>query len=142
MACSTSVRRGNLAKVEVDGVAIARTTEWEATEEVEVTEWGDSDSEGYTNAVPGKKKLSGSMTGKFDDDDPVYDLFAPGDNVALVLWENTTSYWALPCALITNFNIVYNKDTKEPVEWTADWIADNVYYRPGAAGAPSETYPS
>src|SRR5688572_4204252 len=131
MPCSTSVRRGNLAKVEVDGVPIARTTEWEATEEVEVTEWGDSDSEGYTNAAPGRRKMSGSMTGKFDDDDPVYDLMAVGDYVALVLWENTTSYWACPCVLITSFNIVYNKDTKEPVEWTADFTSDNVYYRPG-----------
>ena len=142
MACSTSVRTGNLAKVEVDGVAIARTTEWELTEEVEVTEFGDSDSEGYTNAVPGRRKASGSMTGKFDNDEPVYDLMAAGDYVALVLWENTTSYWAMPCVLITSFNIVYNKDTKEPVEWTADFTSDNIYYRPGQSGAPSETYPS
>lgn len=142
MACSTSVRTGNLGKVEVDGVAIARITNWEVNPTVEESAFGDSDSAGYTNRVAGRKDATGSMTGKFDNDDPVYDLFDVGDTVALVLWENTTSYWAFPCALITAFTITYNLDTKEAVEWNSDFAADGIFYRPGQSGAPSETYPS
>ena len=143
MPCSSeSVRTGNLGKVEADDVAIARVTLWDLASRVEETAWGDSDSAGYTNRVKGRKDGTGSVTGKFDDDDPVYDLFDSGDTVTLVLWENVTSYWVFPCVLIQDFNISYNLDTKEAVEWSSNWGADGIFYKPGAAGAPAETYPS
>ncbi len=143
MPCSNaSVRTGNAGKVEVDGVAIARITNWELTWVVGETAWGDSDSQGYTNRVAGRKDATGKFTGKFDNDDKVYDLFDIGDTVELVLWENTTSYWAFPCALISSFSISYNLDTKEAVEWNADFGADNIFYRPGQSGAPAHSYPS
>lgn len=143
MPCSAdSVRRGNLGKVKVDDVSVARITQWELTRTVEESAWGDSDSQGFTNRVKGREDATGSMVGKFDNDDPVYDLFDVGDTVELVLFETLTSYWAFPCALISSFNIAYNQDTKEAVEWNADWGADGIFYRPGAAGAPAETYPS
>ena len=142
MPCSSdSVRRGSLGKVEVDGQAIARITLWELTRVVEETAWGDSDSAGFTNRVKGREDATGSVTGKFDNDDPVYDLFDVGDTVELVLWETTTAYWDFPCALIQSFNISYNQDTKEAVEWNASWGADGIFYRPGAAGAPAQVYP-
>ncbi len=143
MPCSSdSVRRGNLGKVKVDNVSVARIKQWELTSSVEESAWGDSDSAGYTHRVQGRKDGTGSMVGVFDNDDPVYDLFDVGDTVELVLFETTTSYWDFPCALIQNFNIVYNQDTKEAVEWNSDFGADGIFYRPGQAGAPAQTYPA
>ncbi len=143
MPCSSdSVRRGNLGKAEVEGTSVARITEWELTRTVGETEWGDSDSAGFTNRVAGREDCTGSLTGKFDNDEPVYSIFDVGDTVELVLWENTTSYWDFPCALIRSFNISYNMDTKEAIGWKADWGADGQFYRPGAAGAPAQVYPA
>lgn len=143
MTCSSeTVARGNLGKVKVDNVSVARVTQFELTEQVDETAWGDSDSAGATNRVAGRGEVVGSMQGKFDNDSPVINLFAAGDTVALVLFENTTRYWNLPCALIRSYNVVIDTDTKKPVEWKADWASDGPYYRPGAVGAPAQTYPT
>jgi len=143
MTCSTaSVARGNAGKAEVDGTLIARLTLWEVNPTTEETAWGDSDSAGYTNRVPGRLDCTGNMTGKFDFGDPVYDLFMPGDVVELVLWERSGKYWDFPCALIRNFRVSYNMDSKEAVEWNADFAADGIFYRPGQAGAPAQSYPT
>lgn len=141
MACSNdSVRRGNLGKVKVDGTNAARLKAWDINHVVDESAWGDSDSGGFTNRVPGREDATGSMTGVFDNDNPVYALFAAGDIVTLVLFENTTSYWYFACALIKSYAISYNMDTKEAVEWKSDWAADGVFYKPGAAGAPVVAY--
>ncbi len=145
MACSNeSVLTGNAGKVEVDDVAVARITGWEVNPTVEESAWGDSDSAGYTNRVAGRKDCTGSFTGKFDNSDEVYDLFMPGDVAEVVLWQSETpaNYWHFPCALIQNYTMSVNTDTKEAVEWSADFGADGIFYRPGQSGAPAETYPA
>ena len=144
MPCSAdSVRTGNAGKVVVDDVAAARITNWSVDSVVEMTAWGDSDSAGYTNRVPGRKDATGSFTGKFDNDDKVYDLFVAGDVVELVLFETTTpTYWYFGCAVIDRFSIAYNLDTKEAVEWSANFGADGIFYRPGQQGIPIQAYPS
>lgn len=143
MACSAdSVRRGNLGKVKVDGTSVARLKAWDINHVVDETAWGDSDSAGFTNRVPGREDATGSMTGVFDNNNPVYSLFAVGDVVTLALFENVTSYWYFPCALIKSYSVSYNMDTKEAVEWKSDWGADGIFYRPGAAGAPAVAYPA
>ena len=143
MPCSSeSVRTGNQGKAEIDDTPVARITVWELTVTVEETAWGDSDSAGFTNRVAGRKDCTGKVTGKFDNDDPAYDLFDVGDSVELVLWETENSYWHFPCVLMQSYAVSYNMDTKEAVEWNADFGADGIFYRPGAAGAPSEVYPS
>src|SRR5688500_1049885 len=145
MPCSAdSVLTGNAGKVEVDDTLVARCTEWEVNPTVEESAWGDSDSAGYTNRVAGRKDCTGSFGGRFDNDDEVYDLFMPGDTVELTLWQSQTpaNYWQFPCALITNYTMAVNMDTKEAVAWSADFGADGIFYRPGQSGAPSESYPS
>jgi len=143
MTCaSETVARGNLGKVKVDTSVIARVTQFELTEQVEETSWGDSDSGGTTNRAAGRSEVIGTIQGKFDNDSPVIVLFAAGDTVALVLFENLTRYWNLPCALIRSYNVVIDTDTKKPVEWKAEFASDGPYYRPGAAGAPTVAYPT
>lgn len=143
MPCSSdSVRRGNLGKVEIDGTLLARTKTWEVNPSSGESAWGDSDSAGYTNRVPGRLDCTGSMTGVYDFDEPIVAIFMPGDIVEVVLWEAPTLYWDFPCALIRNFRVAYNMDTKEAVEWSADFAADGIFYRPGQSGAPAQSYPS
>jgi hypothetical protein len=38
--------------------------------------------------------------------------------------------------------MTYDQDSKEVVEWTADFGADGKYYYPGESGAPVETLPT
>lgn len=143
MACSNdSVRRGNLGKVKVDGTSISRVKQFSINHVVDETAWGDSDSQGFTNRVPGREDATGDMAGVIDNNSPATALFAVGDVVSLILFENTTVYWTFPCALIKSYNVVCNMDTKEAMEWKADWAADGPFYRPGAAGAPVQTYPA
>ena len=145
MPCSSdSVLTGGAGKVEVDDTLIARVKMWEVNPTVEESAWGDSDSAGYTNRVAGRKDCTGSLTGTFDNDDEVYDLFVAGDIVELTLWQSQTpaNYWQFPCALIQNFSMSVNMDTKEAVEWSADFGADGIFYRPGQSGIPAETYPA
>ncbi len=141
-ANGTTARTGKDAKAVVDEELIARMTAWTFNTSVGETAWGDSDSAGFTNRAAARKDGTGNIAGKFDDDDPAYDLFAAGDIVELVLWENTADYWVLPSSLIQNFNITYDQDTKEVVGWTSDFGADGQYYRPGESGAPSHTLPA
>ena len=145
MPCSSdTVLTGNAGKVEVDDTELSRITQWEITTTTEESAFGDSDSAGYTNRVPGRKDATGSFGGKFDNDQEPYDLFVAGDVVEVVLWQSATpaNYWHFPCALIQNFNLSVNMDTKEAVDWSADFGADGIYYRPGQSGAPAESYPS
>jgi len=143
MTCSNSTARtGSAGKAVVDDNLVARLTEWNFNPTAAESAWGDSDSAGYTNRVAGRKDGTGSITGKFDTDTKIYDLFMPGDVVKLVLWETATDYWVIECALITSFTIAYNQDSKEVVEWSADFGADGKYYYPGEAGASVETLPS
>lgn len=143
MSCSSSTARtGSAGKAVVDDTLVARLTEWTFNPTADESAWGDSDSAGYTNRVSGRKDGTGSITGKFDTTNKVYDLFMPGDTVKLVLWESATDYWVLECALITSFTVTYNQDTKEVVEWSADFGADGKYYYPGESGAPTEILPS
>lgn len=143
-ANGTTARRGNEGKVNVDDEQIARLTQWSLNSSVSETAWGDSDSEGFTNRSPARKDCTGSIQGKFDNDDKVYDLFAPGDLVELVLFEANVAnaYWTFPSALIQNYQITYDQDSKEVVGWQSDWGADGRFYPPGSAGAPVQTYPS
>ena len=126
----------------MDGALVARIKIWNLTTTSAPQKWGDSDSAGYGNAIPGRLDANGSLTGVFDVDDPVYDLFVSGDVVELVLWERTAKYWDFPCAVMDNFSVSYNMDTKEAVEWTADFQNDGIFYAPGQSGAPAQTYPT
>jgi hypothetical protein len=143
MTCSSATARtGELGKAVVDDTLIARITQWTFNPTSAESAWGDSDSGGYTNRVGARLDGTGNLTGKFDTSNKVYDLFMPGDTVKLVLWESAADYWVLECALITSFSVTYDQDSKEVVEWTADFGADGKYYYPGEAGAPVETLPT
>lgn len=122
---------------------VARTTKWDVNPKLaNKSEWGDSDSEGFTNRAAGRKDCTFTSEGKFDTDDEQYDLFQEGDILIAVLWMNAALYWYFERALCDDFKLSVNIDTEEVIGWTSAWGADGKYYRPGASGAPAATLPT
>ena len=134
---------GRLGEFVVGTSLVARTTQWSVNPTLATkSEWGDSDSAGFTNVAPGRKACAFTSEGKYDTSDEVFDLFQPEDVVIAVLWMNASLYWDFPRAVNNDFNLVVNIDTEEVEAWTSAWDADGVYYYPGEGGATSRSMPS
>lgn len=143
MACdSISSLTGRLGKLVLANNKIKRVTQWVVTpKQATTSEWGDSDGEGYTMRAAGRRDATFTAEGKFDVDDPVYSIFAPGDIIKAVLWMNATLYWLFPRALNSEFNLTVNVDTEEVIGWTSQWGADGCFYAPGQEGTEVQTIP-
>ena len=139
---SPNTLTGRLGKHMVATTLVARITEFSVNPTLASTnEWGDSDSNGFTNRSPGRKDNTFDSGGKFDTDTEVFDVFQPEDNVQSSLWLNASLYWAFPRSLCTDFNLTVNVDSEEVIGWSASFGADGPYYFPGEAGAPSYSLP-
>lgn len=137
---SENTLTGRNGKHQVGSSDIARSTSWAVNQALaSSSEWGDSDSSGYTNRAAGRRDCTFSSEGKYDSTDEVFDLFVPGDNLAsyLFLDKNNALYWAFPRSLNSSFNLTVDIDTEQVIGWTSDWGADGIFYRPGEAGAPT-----
>ena len=141
---SLNTLTGRNGKFQVAASLVARTTQWAVNPKLaSSSEWGDSDSAGYTNRAAGRKDATFNGEGKYDTTDEVFDLFMPGDNAVAVLWMNATSlYWDFPRALCSDFNLTINIDSEEVIGWTSGWGADGIWYYPGQSGATSRTLPT
>lgn len=120
--------------------AVARTSQWTVDPALATkNEWGDSDSNGYTNRSAGRRDATFSAEGKYDSGTEVFDVFQPEDILAATLWLSGSVallYYHFPIALCDTFNLVVNIDTEEVIGWTSSWGADGKFWRPGEAGAP------
>jgi hypothetical protein len=134
---------GRNGKFTIGGALVARTTLWDVNPTLATSsEWGDSDSSGYTNRAAGRRDCTFNAEGKYDTNDDVYEVFMPEDILQCTLWmDNVDKYWDFPRALCTDFNLSVNIDTEEVEGWTSSWGSDGIYYRPGQVGAPSRTLP-
>jgi hypothetical protein len=140
---TTTAVTGVAGRFTVGATSVARTTKWSVNPKLaSKSEWGDSDTGGYTARTPGRKDATYSAEGKFDSTSEQWDLFQPGDKAACVLFMNTTLYWDFPCAMNDDFSLVVDVDTQEVIGWTSAWGADGIFYYPGQSGAGSRTYPS
>jgi len=140
---SENTLTGRNGKFVVDGILVARTTQWQVTRTLaSKSEWGDSDSGGHTNRAPGRKDSTFTAEGKYDTSDEVFDLFQPGDIAQATLFLNAVVpflYYDFPRALCDNFQLTVNVDTSEVIAWTSAWGEDGKSYYPGEAGAPART---
>lgn len=132
---SENTLTGRLGHHNVGGTPIGRNTNWDVSKTlVGGSEWGDSDSAGYTNRSPGRKDATFNSAGKYDTTDEVWDLFQPEDIAESKLYLNaSTLYWEFPRSLNKDFNMQVNIDTQEVIGWTAAWGADGIFYYPGEA---------
>ena len=142
MTSATSMT-GRNGKFVVGSYRIARTTQWQVNQKLaSSSEWGDSDSGGYTNRAPGRRDATFSAEGKYDTAVEQFDIFAPGDILTCALWQDATSvYWAFPRALNSEFQLTVNIDSEEVEAWSSAWGADGIFYQPGDPGAPSYVLP-
>ena len=133
---SATTLTGRNGKFTVGGILVARITQWAINPTLaSSTEWGDSDSAGYTSRAPGRKDCTFTAEGKYDKEDAgtprnAFNLFQPGDIVAAILYFNTTTlppYYSFTRALCTDFNLTVNVDTEEVIGWTSSWGADGAY---------------
>jgi hypothetical protein len=141
---SENTLTGRNGKFQVEDDLVARVTQWSVNPKLaNKSEWGDSDSGGYTNRAAGRKDATFSAEGKYDTSDEVFDLFQPEDVAIAVLWmNNSTLYWDFPRALCDDFSMAINIDTEEVIGWTSGWGADGIFYRPGQSGATARTLPA
>jgi hypothetical protein len=140
---SENTLTGRNGKFTVGGALVARTTLWDVNPTLATSsEWGDSDSAGYTNRAAGRRDATYNAEGKYDSTDEVFDLFVPEDIAQCTLWLDATSlYYDFPRALCSDFSLAVNIDTEEVIGWTSAWGADGIFYRPGQSGAPVRTLP-
>ena len=141
---SLNTLTGRNGKFVVGTSLVARTTKWDVNPTLAGgSEWGDSDSAGYTNRTPGRKDATFTAEGKYDTSDEVFDLFQPEDVAIVVLWMDATAlYWDFPRALCNDFSMSIDIDTEEVIGWSSSWGADGIFYRPGEAGATARTLPA
>ena len=138
-----SVLTGKDGNVTVDDSRVARITKWSSEHNLATSsEWGDSDSEGFTNRAAGRRDATITAEGKYDTDDEFYDLFKEGDMAKLVLFMDSSRYFHYPCALCSKFSIEVDPDTEEVIGWSSDWGSSGRYYYPGESGAGSQSLPS
>lgn len=84
---SATALTGRNGKFQWGGATIARVSQWSVNPTLATkSEWGDSDSCGYTNRAAGRKDATFSAEGKYDTDDEVFDIFQPEDVAAAILW--------------------------------------------------------
>jgi len=140
---SENTLTGRTGKFVVGTTLVARTTKWDVNPTLAGgSEWGDSDSNGFTNRAPGRKDCTFTAEGKYDTTDEVFDLFQPEDIAIAVLWlNNLTLYWDFPRALCNDFSLSVDIDTEEVIGWTSGWGSDGEFYYPGEAGATARVLP-
>jgi len=135
---SETALTGRLGAFKVDGYRVARSTQWSVNPKLaHKSEWGDSDSLGYTNRAPGRFDCSFSTEGKFDTEAQQFDLFMPGDVLVAGLFMNASLYWYFARALCDDFKLMVNIDTEEVIGWSADWGPDGIFFKPGQSGIPT-----
>lgn len=141
---SLNTLTGRNGKLVVDDALVARTTQWEVSKKLATkSEWGDSDSAGFTNRAAGRKDATFTTEGKYDTTDEAFDVFQPEDIAEVVLWMNATSlFWEFPRALNDDFTLMVNMDSQEVIGWQAAWGADGIFYYPGESGAGSHSVPA
>ena len=130
-ADSQTAVTGRGGSVSYNASTIARITQWSVNDNLDTSsDWGDSDSAGYTNRAAGRRGASIDCEGKYDTGaSDATDLFGPGDVAAVVCGSNGPSY-TFTRALCTSFGITVNVDTEEVIGWTANFGSDGSYTAP------------
>jgi len=141
---SNNTLTGRNGKFVVGSSLVARITSWEVKPTLAgSSEWGDSDSSGFTNRASGRKDCTFDAEGKYDTNDEAFNLFQPGDSAIAVLWLDASSlYWDFPSALCTDFSLSVDVDSEEVIGWSSSWGSDGPFYYPGENGATARSLPA
>ncbi len=118
---------GRGGSVSIDGTPLLRIKNWSVTiSRVGGSEWGDSDSNGFTNRSVGRKDCTGTMEGVYDTTSPAVAILDPNEVVAVALGSNGPSF-SFARAIITDFSLTVDADTEEVIGWNASFGADGEF---------------
>jgi hypothetical protein len=120
---------GKNGKVQIVSSDVAECTGWTFNPTSNNPSWGSCDGGGYKQRVAGVKDGSGSIEGKFNPDDPIYDHLEEGTSVVLKLYINATAYYRVP-AIIDSFSLEVDMDDGDVVGWSADFSTNGAWTKP------------
>ena len=142
MSSSTTILPDS-ARLVINGVMVLRLLRATPTVAGGENTWADSGSAGHTNRTPGVADLTMSVEVKVDTALYIWDTIKRQVYLTnVVLWLNTSKYFLIPRALVTNGpNMVVDHTTREVIAATFDLAADGISYVPGEASIPVMTYP-
>ena len=142
MSSSTTVLPDS-ARMVINGVTVLRLLRFTPTAASGENTWADSGSGGHNNRTPGNSDLTASVEVKVDTGQYIWDTIKRGVYLTnVVLWINTTKYYYMARALVTNGpNPTVDLTSRETVSVTFDIGSDGISYVPGEAGAPAAVHP-
>ena len=109
--------------------AQAEITGWTFNTTSNNPSWASSTSPGFKKRVAGVKDGSGSISGKYNSANAIFDTLEVGVTVTLTLKVNATNFYAVP-AIIDSFNIEVDMDNGDVVGWTADFSTNGEWTEP------------
>lgn len=110
--------------------AQAEITGWTLNTSSNNPSWASSTNPGYKKRVAGVKDCNGSISGKYNSDNVLFDSLLPGVSVTLTLkLSGSAGFYAVP-ALIDDFNLEVDMDNGDVVGWTANFSGNGAWTVP------------
>lgn len=91
--------------------------------------WASSTNPGYKKRVAGVKDGSGTVNGKYDSSNAIFDTFEPGVTVTLTLKLNNSNYYEVP-AIVDDFNLEVDMDNGDVVGWSMNFSTNGEWTEP------------
>ena len=114
---------GNEGKILVGSSTIAELTKWEGTLAKNLVMYTSQDGAPWQKTVTGNKAFSGTITGKYDPDDPIDAVLDTDALVALRLHQNSAKYVDLQ-ARLGDLSFTDDIDGNAIQEWTCTFESD------------------
>lgn len=122
MPSSTTIS-GKEGKVALSSPSdLAHVTLWSMDQSDSAPSWNSSSTAGHKTRKSGVRDATGSIEGKYDQDDPIEQRLGVGSAVSLKLYQRADRYITV-AAIITGLSLNVNIDTGDIESWTASWGA-------------------
>jgi hypothetical protein len=124
-----AVISGVAGSVQIGSSALVECTGWTFNKKVSVHKYASCATGGFKAAVPGVKDGSGSISGKYDDADPIEDAIDVGDSVTLKLYVDADDFYSVP-SVIESLDLTVDIDEGEIVGWEAGFQTNGAWTNP------------
>lgn len=124
---------GKHGTVKIGSSDVRELTNWSGSFNPNNQAWNSNQTGGAKRRIAGVLDSSGSMAGKFDESDPIWNSFEEGDEVTLHLYvcQNPPRYRVQP-AVIGEVQYEVDIDDGAIVGWTANWEGNGPGYWVGS----------
>lgn len=101
---------------------LAHVTLWTMDQSDSAPAWNSSSTGGHKTRKSGVRDATGTVEGKYDQDDPIENRLGVGSAVTLYLHQRADRKITV-AALVTGLTLNVNIDSGEIESWTASWGA-------------------